>query len=820
MTNPLLDQFLAEAADLLERLDADLLRLEQDPGDPELVNELFRAAHTLKGSSGLFPFGPLTRLTHAAEDLMDAVRAGRVLLDGDIVDALLACFDQVRRWLGEVERTGTLPPDAEADGRTLAVRLRGPLGDPEPSDPDPRSGGVTVIAGPAREAPDWLGVIPESLLRELAVWLGETDSTIRAVRYSPDPGCFFRGEDPLRLLRQLPALEHLDIRSDEPLPDITRLDEYECRLRFTALTRASSGEISHVFRYVSEQVELAEIDGPALGRRPGSGTLAVDEAGASPESDAPTVVDLSAAVDQAGGLDREVARQLLEAQREVVTSAEDGPGWAAVVRSAVATARGVAALLGADPDRGSATLRKAVEQRETGPLLGWFAELLALIDDAAPRGAVPGGPSPGQGAGDPAGAAPGPAGADAPTRAEAAEEVTGHGTRLLKVEQSKVDRLLDLAGELVVAKNSLPFVADEAREAGQLAIARRVKDEYTVISRVSEELQHAVMDVRMLSVSVAFARVPRLVRDLARKLGKDVRLVQEGEDAAADKDIIEHLSEPLVHLVRNCLDHGVETPRERVSLGKPPQATLVLRAVPEGDAVIVEVADDGRGIDPDAVRAAACRRGLIDEAEAAGLGDEDAVQLLFRPGFSTATEISDVSGRGVGLDAVRSDIERLGGSVSLTSRPGEGTTVRLRLPLTMAVSRVLLLTAGGQRFGVRVDDVIETVSVPPGDVEHVAGQEILLLRDELVPLVRLTTVLELAGTTGTTDLHVLVVRTPTGPLGLVADRFLHDVDVILKPLEGLLVATPGYCGTALLGDGYVLLVLDVKELNDRATATR
>ena len=412
------------------------------------------------------------------------------------------------------------------------------------------------------------------------------------------------------------------------------------------------------------------------------------------------------------------------------------------------------------------------------------------------------------------------AGPDGAPAREVGEEGAPRSVRVLKVEQSKVDQLLDLVGELAVAKNALPFVAQEAEDAGARALGRRVLDEYAVISRVSEELQQAVMDVRMLPVSTAFARVPRLVRDLSRKLGKQVRLVQEGEDTAADKDVIEMLSEPLVHLVRNSLDHGIETPAVREAAGKPAEATLLLRAAPDGDAVLVEIVDDGAGIDTDAVRRRAYERGLIDENAVETMSEEDAAQLVFAPGFSTAEQVSDISGRGVGMDAVRSSIERLGGSVTVVSRRGEGLTVRLRLPLTMAVSRVLLITAGGQRFGIPLDDVVETVRVERSSVTRVAGRPVLALREDVVPLAALGGLLGTGGDLSGDVLNVLVVRTPTGPLGLVVERFHQNTDVILKPLEGFLAGTPGYCGTALLGDGLVLLVLDVKELNSRAAALR
>ncbi|NHC15282.1 chemotaxis protein CheA [Motilibacter sp. E257] len=782
MTNPLLAQFVAEAADLLAEVDEGLLRLERDPADVDLVNAVFRAAHTFKGSSGLFDLPELTRLTHAAEDLLDAVRSGALPLDAEMVDGLLAAFDAVRAWIPVIEATGSAPASAAATGEAIARRLRTALGDDAGG-----SSPVTVTVAATPVAPTvlapWVLDLGEETLRGLLPWLEATGASIRALDYRPDDGCFFRGEDPLHLVRQVPALEVLEVRAPDDLPAVTEFDEYESVLRFTALTRAAMQEVQYVFRYVPNQVEVVEVTAAALARLLDGG----DEAEAPTEAEAPE--------------EHRVLVGLLAAQRRVLAAGVPTP---ASVTAAVRVALRAASALGL-------SVTSPAEGAGPEAVLAWVDALVA----AAGSPVVPAqrtAPVDEQDAG-------AERSADGPVGEPATEDATA-GSRILKIEQSKVDRLLDLVGELVVAKNSLPFVAAAAEEEGHRVLARRIKDEYAVVSRVSEELQQAVMDVRMLPVSTAFARAPRLVRDLSRKLGKRVRLVQEGEETAADKDVIEMLAEPLVHLVRNSLDHGIEPPEERVAAGKPEEATLLLRAVPDGDAVLVEVADDGRGIDVERVRRKAYERGIVEESALESMSDAQIAELIFAPGFSTADQVSDVSGRGVGMDAVRSAIERLGGTVTTDSRPGQGLTIRLRLPLTMAVSRVLLITAGGQRFGVPIDDVVETVRTPWSSVTRVAGREVLVLRDEIVPLAPLAGLLDLPAADRGDEVSVLVVRTATGPLGVVVDRFHQNTDVILKPLDGLLAGTPGYCGTALLGDGLVLLVLDVKELNNRAAAAR
>jgi two-component system chemotaxis sensor kinase CheA len=389
---------------------------------------------------------------------------------------------------------------------------------------------------------------------------------------------------------------------------------------------------------------------------------------------------------------------------------------------------------------------------------------------------------------------------------------------VLRVDPVKVDRLLETVGELVVAKNALPFVVDSAEGTEARRLAAAVRDQYGMLSRITDELQTAVMDIRMLPVSVAFARVPRLVRDLSRMLGKDVQVRMTGQDTAADKDVIEALTEPLVHLVRNSLDHGIEAPDARRAAGKPQTALLRLHASSQAGAVLIEVGDDGRGIDAARVRRTAVERGVVDAATAEAMSDEDAHELIFRPGFSTATEISAVSGRGVGMDAVRASIERLGGDVVLQSTPGRGTTVRLRLPLSMAVSQVMVVRAGGQLFGVPVSDVLETVSLRAARVQHAGDQRLLDLRGTAVQVVNLGQVLDLPAVDGA-EASVLVCQAGDRRIGLAVDGFQQNIDVILKPLEGAVGTGRCLTGAAILGDGAVLLVLDPKEVIRRAAAT-
>jgi two-component system chemotaxis sensor kinase CheA len=301
------------------------------------------------------------------------------------------------------------------------------------------------------------------------------------------------------------------------------------------------------------------------------------------------------------------------------------------------------------------------------------------------------------------------------------------------------------------------------------------------------------------------------VRDIARKQDKLVRLEIEGESTEADKNIIEALAEPLTHILRNSLDHGIETPAQRLAHGKAETATIRLVAFQEGDSVVIDVIDDGRGIDPEQLRIKAVERGLIDAERAAQLADAQAVQLVFLPGFSTAETISDLSGRGVGMDAVRAAVERFGGAVSLESRLGQGVTVRLRLPLSMAVTRVLTVELAGQLYGVPMDLVVETVRLDPGAIRRLKQSEAVVLRDQVIPIARLRRLLGMEDVATPLE-SVLILRIGPATIGLVIDDFGTGMDIILKPFSGILANMSGFSGTAVLGDGRVLLVLNLKEI--------
>jgi two-component system chemotaxis sensor kinase CheA len=745
VNDDLLEQFIAEARDLLVEAGEDLLALERAPTDKARINRLFRSVHTLKGSSCLFDMPGLTQVLHAGEDLFEAVRERGLALTPEMVDAMLSALDQTGKWIDVLEQTEALPADAGPIASAMAAALRAHF---QPT----ATAGAKVKASEAvatGTAPPALATwFPPATVAACAALSGD----LHLISYQPGESCFFKGEDPLYLALNIPGLAALALEPRVAWNGLDQFDPFHCNLRFHAISTADAAELGAKFRYVTADVTLTRFAANAL----------QDNA----QSDLPPIV-----------------RDLLRIQDEMLRAEAPAEEMAGRLAAAAAVARHALIACGQDPNLDATTpetLCQALATRLAGPEPAVSATAAANEHEkpaTVDQGAVA-------------------------------------GRRVLRVDQEKIDVLMNLVGELVVAKNSLPFLSRRADEHfGARALAREIKDEYGIIDRITQELQGAVMAVRMMPVGQVFQRFPRLVRDLARKLGKQVELVIGGEETEADKNIIESLFDPLMHMVRNSLDHGIEPPAERLAAGKPETATLRLLARQDGDQVVIEIIDDGRGINPTFIKQKAYERGLIDEHRLSIIDDQDAQMLIFAAGFSTAATISDVSGRGVGMDVVRDAVEQAGGKIALASTFGQGTTLRLSLPLSMAVTRVMTVMQDGRLFGIPMDMVLETVKLPRADVTRIKTAEAFLLRDSIVPLRHLATLLELPPASPQPDeISVLVARAAGQIFGLGISSFGEVMEVILKPMDGILSRITGYSGSCLLGDGKVMLVLDLKAL--------
>ena len=383
----------------------------------------------------------------------------------------------------------------------------------------------------------------------------------------------------------------------------------------------------------------------------------------------------------------------------------------------------------------------------------------------------------------------------------------------VRVSGDQIDKVAALADDLVIAKNGLEHAIGEiARKAGLEIDLRDLSAKRAAMERAVSGLHGAIADLRLVSLRGLFARFPRHVRDVAAALGKPVDFSTSGDEVVLDKSVVEQLFEPLLHLVRNAIDHGLEAPEPRRVAGKPEIGRIRLSARAAGDVVRLELSDDGRGLDIDSVRAAAVARGLLTSADADKMDNRGAANLVFAPGFSTARDVGELSGRGVGLDAVRETAERLGGRVELESRPGRGLTVSLVLPSRTVLTRVLIVEAGGERFAVPLQSVMETHRLRADEVTSIRQGRAYLRRDTVIPLLRLGTLLELAAPIDAAMFPVLVVSLDGQPVGIQVEALGAQMEAPLRPLEGLLQGFPGVLGSILEGDGRVLLVLDLAEL--------
>ncbi len=714
--NTLTQQFIAEVRDYVDEAATGFLALEQSAHDQSLINGIFRNFHTIKGTSGIFPeFAPITSLTHVAEDLMDQIRNGEREISTDLVDLFLATLDLLSTWIDALEANGLLPASAESAGEDLRGRILVILGEGGAAQPPEETG-----AEQAGDEGD------DCRRRLLAAWLlgleaaekARLDELARispaavAFCYTPDPSCFFFGEDPVNLFRQLDQIHQLRaVLPDAPV-DVGALDPFACCISFIAVSCDQTEDIDSVFGYVRQQITLLPLE-QALLPPPAASASASASASAVP-APAPA----------------------------------PAPAGASIV-------------------------------------LGLSAEAPAAEAPEFVANAAAGG-----------------------TRAGAAT--------FIRVDQLLIHRFTDLVGEMIIAKNSLPYLCQRA-DSEYLApeLAGEIDACYTTINHIVGGLQDIAMGMRMLPASKAFERFPRLVRDISHKLGKKIALSLEGEDTCADKDVIEALAEPLVHMVRNSLDHGIELPEERLAAGKSAEGRITLRAAQETACIVVQIIDDGKGIDPAMIRRKAAEKGIMSAEALSVMPDDEVIQLVMAPNFSTAETISDLSGRGVGMDAVHAMVTFFGGSIRVASKLGQGTTVRISLPLSMAVTKALIVRQGACTFGIPAAEVVESIiNIPLSRVVTVRTAPGLKVRGELLPLYSMERLLDMEGAHPwfPEGFSAVVVRMRNEVVALSVETSSDIVEVVVKPLHRALAHLSIYTGSTILGDGSIMFMLNLAEV--------
>ncbi len=776
--NALLEQFLAETKEGLQSIGEKLLELEREPDSKDLINELFRLVHTLKGNSGLFDFPEMTRVLHAGEDLMDAVRNDQVSYSDTLADRLLDMVDFIGVLSDEIAETEAISASHMEPAKQLTTGLRSLIqtGSSNAETEKEHNDNVRVCL-PALQEID--GDLRMAWAEELT-----GNNPHHWLEYTPEAGSFFKGEDPFYLFRQVPKVKWCRVLPAEPFPALAELDPYHCNLKFQAVSSAELVELQEMFRYVPEQVVIQTITGDDL---------------LNTAAPAAPVASIS---------DHTQTRYVIESQLAVLSLA-DNADWRKGRLSAVAnTLKGCLASTGHDgfQTQIDEALELGLANTNTDALKAICHAVLQRLNpvslDSQNQDSTPSVEASNNNG--------------EPVKAAKKNEEGQASAKTLKVDQTKIDRLMSLIGEIVVAKNSLPYLANRAENHyGSREMAREIKAQYAVINRIAEEMQDAIMQVRMMPVSFVLQRFPRLVRDLSKKLGKEVQLVMEGEDTEIDKNIVEALADPLIHIVRNSLDHGLEMPDVRRKAGKAAVGRITIKAKQESDRVLIDITDDGKGVDPHVIKMKAYEKGLIDEATLEKISDQDAVNLIFAAGFSTSETVSDLSGRGVGMDVVRNAIEKVNGSVSLQSQVGKGTQLRLSLPLSMAVTNVMIVESNQQMFGIPMESVVETVRLAKTDIHGIKHHKTAVLRGEVIPLLELNQLLGINQEqvlNEDQEIATLVIRHDGENVGVVVDDFRETVDIILKPMTGILASLGVYSGSALMGDGSVLMVLNPREL--------
>lgn len=701
------ETFFEESSEHVETIETGLLQLEHRPEDLELLNQVFRAAHSIKGNSGMFGFTAVGELTHKMENVLDGLRNNEMEVTEQIIDLLLQALDGLKSLLEVARGSGTSDEEAikTIETKLLAYqngteRERLEAGGPKAEVQDKR-------ATPVAECP----VVPARRLVTI-MWV-------------PLPELFQRGLDPGKIFQELASLGRihtLTVNADR-LPDLPAMDAEVCYLSWTVEleTEKPLKEIDAVFDFVRDGSEL---------------TIAEPSAPQPPAS-------------QEKGED--------EHKRLGEILVEEGEITRAQLETSLSKQKRIGEILVEDHEVGPRKITKALEKQQR-------------LDTVA--------------------------------RAQRGE------TASIRVGTDKIDKLVNLVGELVITQSMMTNLTQNFTMDQVPLLQERVME----FERHSREMQERVMSIRMLPIRTAFRRFPRMVRDLAIKNGKQIQLVMSGEETQLDKTVIEAIIDPLTHLIRNSADHGIEPPEERVARGKPVQGTIKIDAFHEGGNIRITVEDDGQGLNWEKILAKAKQLGMVAEGEP--LGKKEIWQLIFRPGFSTAEKVTDLSGRGVGMDVVKRNIESLGGTVGVQTREGQGTKFMIKLPLTLAIIEGMTVRIGREGYIVPLVSIIESIRPTKAMMKTIAGKgEVVSLRNMFVPIIRLYDLFAIEAEFTNPVQGVLVLVEADGTkVALMVDELVGQQQVVIKSLEKNFQKVEGLAGATILGNGEVAFILDVPGL--------
>lgn len=713
-----LQTYIAEARDLLQEMEDSLLRLENEPDDADNIAAIFRAAHTIKGSAGLFSLDAIVNFTHIVEDVLDRVRDGKVGIDNEMVAVLLESRDHML-YLVEVVAEQGEEPDDSAKKRESDLRLRLQAYQAPVQDKVPQKTTVTIAVE------DDLSVVASGGSEV------SSDNWHISLRFGKD--VLRDGMDPLSFIRYLSRLGRVVSVATLPdaMPQAAEMDAETCYLGFEIdfKSDADKATIANVFEFVSE--------GSLIHILPPHSKLTeyVALIQALPEED----IRVGEILVATGALTQQELENALSTQQ--IIARNDGP----------------AAPLG------NILIKQGSVQQE-------------VVQAALHK--------------------------QAQSRDSKIKE-----SKQIRVQADKLDELISLVGELVIAGAGANTLAHRSNDSS-------LQEATSEISRLVEEIRDSALNLRMVQIGETFSRFQRVVRDVGKELGKDIDLVITGADTELDKTVVEKIGDPLMHLVRNAMDHGIESAETRLAAGKPAKGTLRLNAYHDSGSIVIEIADDGGGLNRERILHKAKERGLI--AEGSMPTDQEIYNLIFEAGFSTAEAVTNLSGRGVGMDVVRRNIIALRGTVSLDSEAGVGTTVSIRLPLTLAIIDGFLVGVGKSSYVVPLDMVLECIELTEADRHSARDRSYLNLRGEVLPFVLLREHFEVGGAAARRE-NVVVVHYAGKKAGLVVDELMGEFQTVIKPLGKLFSKLRGISGSTILGSGEVALIVDVPSLVHQAS---
>lgn len=685
-----LEIFLDESNEHLQTLSDQLIILEKEPDNSDTINEIFRAAHSLKGMAGTMGYKRMQNLTHDMENVFSEVRNGNMEVNSNLVDVLFQCLDALETYVDNIRETqdeGTDDNEPIIKALNAFIASEG-KGNAAPAAKKEEASAATASAAPADDKDMPLADFEKNAVNEAL----KKNLHVYKIKVSVDENCILKAARAFLVFKNLEG--HGDIIKSEPSVQDIEDEKFDFDFSIIVVTEEKYDNIIALIKNVSE-------------------------------------------IKDAAG--QEITQPFPEEQTEEAKE----------------------------------------EKKETS----------AVSQTAKSAAAKP-----------------------AAKKPTSTGKTSGSVSHTVRVDIEKLDVLMNLVSELIIAKNGLVSASHvEGDEAAALNQSFTEQIEY--LERVTTNLHESVMKVRMMPIESVFSRFPRMIRDLNKKLGKKMELYMSGEDTELDRTVIDEIGDPIMHLLRNSADHGLESAEIRKERGKSEVGSIFLDAFQEGNNVVIEVRDDGNGIDTEKVKAKAVEKGTITQEQADVMTDKEAIDLLFRPSFSTAEKVTDVSGRGVGLDVVKSKIEALGGDVEVKTKYGEGSTFSIRLPLTLAIIQALMVKLGDEKYAISLGSIETIEDIPVSDIKYVHAKEVIHLRGNVIPLIRLRDLLDVPGEPEESEnITVVVVRKGDKQAGLVVDSLIGQMEIVIKSLGKYIRINKMISGATILGDGSVALIIDANTL--------